>query len=121
MSIDDAGRRLIQAPKLEQPQIMRYAMTPTGSKTLVRQRGAWGEHPTEKNSDRGAMLQPTSLQGVQLGRTILQQDQALGADPMVQPIQPKIPWRFTPLCRESVPLTYPLHVCSRARTCKAET
>jgi hypothetical protein len=53
-----------QAPKLE-PRIMRYAMTRRSSA-----RGL-GEHPTEKNSDRGAMLQPTSLQGAQIGRTIL--------------------------------------------------
>ena len=46
-------------------------------RTLVRQHGAWGKHPTEKKSDRRAMLQPISLQGAQLGRAVLQQDQAL--------------------------------------------
>jgi transposase len=34
-------------------------------------------HP--KKSDRGAVLQPIPLQGSQLGRTVLQQDQALSA------------------------------------------
>ena len=47
------------------------------------------------------MLQLTSLQGAQLGRTILQQDQALGADCTADPAEKsEIPWRFTPLCRE---------------------
>jgi transposase len=36
-----------------------------------------GEYPTKKKSDRGAMLQSVSLSGSQLGRAILQQDQAL--------------------------------------------
>ena len=38
-----------------------------------------GEHPTKTKSDRDAMLQSVSLPGAQLGRAVLQQDQALSA------------------------------------------
>jgi transposase len=47
-------------------------------RALVRQRGAWGKHPTENKSDRGPMLQSVSLPGSQLARAVLQQEQALG-------------------------------------------
>jgi transposase len=48
-------------------------------RALVRQHGAWAEYPTKKKSDRDAMLQSVSLPGPQLGRAVLQQDQALPA------------------------------------------
>jgi transposase len=38
-----------------------------------------GEYPTKKKSDRDTMLQSVSLPGSQLGRTVLQQNQALPA------------------------------------------
>jgi transposase len=48
-------------------------------RTRVRQHGAWANIPPKRNRTEGAMLQPVSLPSSQLGRALLQQDQALSA------------------------------------------
>lgn len=46
---------------------------------LVRQHGAWANIPPKRNRTGSAMLQSVSLPCSQLGRAVLQQDQALSA------------------------------------------
>ena len=48
-------------------------------RALVRRARRLGEYPAKKQSQRAALLQPVSLSGPQLGRAVLQQDQALSA------------------------------------------
>ena len=48
-------------------------------RALAARKGALGQHPAEMQSQRADLLQPVSLSRSQLGRTVLQQDQALSS------------------------------------------
>jgi len=46
---------------------------------LAMKKGAWGQHPAEKQLQRSDLLQPLSLSCSQPGRAVLQQDQTMSS------------------------------------------
>ena len=67
-------------------------------RALARQEGRVGQHPTKMQSHRADLLQPISLPSPQLGRAVLQQDQALSAGRnALRQARGQLP-RFRPAC-----------------------
>src|SRR5262245_7946116 len=48
-------------------------------RALAAKRGVWAQYPTKMQSQRAALLQSVSLPCPQLGRAVLQQDQAVSS------------------------------------------